>query len=157
MLRKTTLLLITIILFVLFSNATRISKKVLSPIPNQDSDKWLLAHIDVEITGLIPGYHEMIDIGMVMTDLSGNIIDSLFLRIQPKHPERLEPGAFKVNLYNYVLDIPSMAWGLGVTHNQIMDYYKIEDEPEVHAGNTGAMLNVRVYKGILRYRKEMNK
>ena len=214
------ILLITIILFVSFSNAVQISKNVKSPIPDQDSDKWLLAHIDVETTGLIPGYHEMIDIGMVMTDLSGNIIDSLFLRIQAKHPERLDPGAFKVNLYNYkkweesgaltsgeavnriiafsnrvrgnkkvmmiahnshfdsafidhlfrsegrswedifyyyVLDIPSMAWGLGVTHNQIMDYYKIKDEPPIHAGNTGAMLNVRVYKGILRYRKEMNK
>jgi len=50
-----------------------------------------------------------------------------------------------------------MAWGLGVTHNQIMDYYKIKDEPNIHKGNSGALLNVRVYKGILRYRKEINK
>lgn len=220
MLRKAGLLLIIVILLVSFYNAAQISKKVTSPIPDQDSNKWLLAHVDVETTGLIPGYHEMIDIGIVVTDLSGNIIDSLYFRIQARHPERLEPGAYKVNLYNYkkweeagalstreavrriiafikrvrgnkrimmiahnahfdsafidhlfrgedkswedifyyyVLDIPSMAWGLGVTYNQIMDYYKIKSEPQTHAGNTGAMLNVRVYKGILRYRKEMNK
>jgi len=220
MLKKTCLLLILIISLSMFSNAAIISKRVTSPIPDQDSNKWLLAHIDVETTGLIPGYHEMIDIGMVMTDLSGNIIDSLFFLIQARYPERLDPAAFKVNLYNYkkweesgaltsgeavrriisftkrvrgnkkimmiahnahfdsafidhlfrsegrswedifyyyVLDIPSMAWGLGVTYNQIMDYYKIKDEPDIHAGNTGAMLNVRVYKGILRYRKEINK
>jgi len=59
--------------------------------------------------------------------------------------------------YYFVLDIPSMAWGLGVTYNQIMDYYKIKGEPQIHAGNTGALLNVRVYKGILRYRKEISK
>ena len=30
-------------------------------------DQWLLAHIDVETTGLLPGHHEMIDVGIVMT------------------------------------------------------------------------------------------
>ena len=30
-------------------------------------DQWLLAHIDVETTGLLPGHHEMIDVGNVMT------------------------------------------------------------------------------------------
>ncbi len=216
---RSTILFFIFLVFMSFFLTAEISNKVKSPIPNQDSDKWLLAHIDVETTGLIPGYHEMIDIGVVMTDLSGNIIDSLFLHIQAKHPERLSKGAFKVNQYNYkkweamgavspkiavekiytfikktrrnkkvmmiahnahfdaafidhlfraegkswedlfyyyILDIPSMAWGLGVTHNQIMAYYNIKNEPAVHAGISGAMLNVRVYKGILKYRKEMS-
>jgi len=30
-------------------------------------DQWLLAYIDVETTGLLPGHHEMIDMGIVMT------------------------------------------------------------------------------------------
>ena len=30
-------------------------------------DQWLLAYIDVETTGLLPGHHEMIDVGIVMT------------------------------------------------------------------------------------------
>lgn len=191
--------------------------------PSEAPDQWLLAHIDVETTGLLPGYHEMIDIGIVMTNLEGDILDSLFLRIQPKYPERLAPKAFEVNAfdpkrwkelgalsptaavdsiisfheraasdkqvlmvaynshfdaafldhlfrsvnktwrelyYYFILDIPSMAWGLGLrdlNSRQIMDYYSIPDEPHIahqHTGITGAMVNVRIYKALLRYRNE---
>jgi DNA polymerase III alpha subunit (gram-positive type) len=69
-------------------------------LPASAPDDWLLAHIDVETTGLLPGYHEMIDIGIVMTRLDGELLDSLFLRIQPQHPERLSQGAFAVNAYD---------------------------------------------------------
>jgi DNA polymerase III alpha subunit (gram-positive type) len=58
---------------------------------------WLLAFVDVETTGLVAGYHEMIDIGVVVTDLDGNARDELFLRIQPERPERLAEGARRVN------------------------------------------------------------
>lgn len=68
--------------------------------PHQQPDGWLLAFIDVETTGLIPGYHEMIDIGIVMTDIEGNAIDELFVRIQPEHPERTDAGARAVNAYD---------------------------------------------------------
>ena len=191
------------------------------PHPSEAPDRWLLAHIDVETTGLLPGYHEMIDIGIVMTNLEGDILDSLFLRIKPQHPERLSPGAFEVNAfdperwealgafsiaeavdsiisfhkktasnkqvlmvannshfdaafldhlfrsvhktwrelyYYYILDIPSMAWGLGfrdLNSRQIMDIYKVPDEPHIaqqHTGITGAMVNVRIYRVLLRYR-----
>lgn len=60
-------------------------------------DNRVLAHVDVETTGLTPGYHEMIDIGMIITDPDGVEIDRLFLRIMPDHPERLDPGAARVN------------------------------------------------------------
>ncbi|MCX5762846.1 MAG: 3'-5' exonuclease [Gemmatimonadetes bacterium] len=66
-------------------------------LPTTEPDRWLLAHLDVETTGLVPGYHEMIDAGWVITDLDGRVIDSLFIRIQPEHPERLSPGAARVN------------------------------------------------------------
>lgn len=69
-------------------------------LPCESPDNWLMAHIDVETTGLLPGYHEMIDIGIVMTDLEGNILDSLFLLIQPEHPERLAEGAYAVNAFD---------------------------------------------------------
>ena len=69
-------------------------------LPGEAPEQWLLAHLDVETTGLLPGYHEMIDLGIVYTDLEGNIIDSLFIRIQPKHPERLSEGAYRVNAFN---------------------------------------------------------
>ena len=31
--------------------------------PSEAPNQWLLAHIDIETTGLLPGYHETIDIG----------------------------------------------------------------------------------------------
>ena len=188
--------------------------------PHEAPDNWLLAFIDVETTGLVPGYHEMIDIGIVMTDLDGVEIDELFLRIQPEHPERTDDGARAVNafdeqrwrelgalstdaaiasmrnfhtrvagerpvlmvafnshfdaafldqlfrsrdrswreLYHYfVLDLPSMAWSLGIrnlTGASISGILKIEDEPhiaELHTGITGARLNARIYRALLAY------
>jgi len=71
-----------------------------SSVPSAEPDKWLLAHLDVETTGLVPGYHEMIDAGFVITDLEGKVVDTLFIRIQPEHPERTSPGAAKVNGYD---------------------------------------------------------
>lgn len=65
--------------------------------PVSAPDRWLLAFVDVETTGLVPGYHEMIDLGLVLTDLDGNVRDSLFIRVQPSHPERLSDGAKRVN------------------------------------------------------------
>lgn len=65
--------------------------------PAANPDDWLLAHVDVETTGLVPGYNEMIDIGIVMTDLDGKYVDQLFLRIMPEHLDRVAPGAVAVN------------------------------------------------------------
>lgn len=69
-------------------------------LPAEAADDWLLAFVDVETTGLIPGYHEMIDIGIVMTDLDGVEQGNLFIRIQPEHPERTQEGARAVNAFN---------------------------------------------------------
>ena len=204
-------------------NVNKMESTGLPPLPAQAPEAWLLAHIDVETTGLLPGYHEMIDIGIVMTTLDGEILDSLFLRIQPTHPERLSPGAYEVNAfdpqkwrnlgafspvaavdsiiafhqktagdknvlmvayncqfdaafldhlfrtadktwrelyYYFVLDIPSMAWGLGLrdlTGQQIATTLNVPDEPhvaELHTGITGAMLNARIYRALLRHRVE---
>ena len=71
--------------------------------PAESADNWLMAHVDVETTGLTPGYHEMIDIGMIMTDLDGQEIDRLFIRIMPEHPERTDPGAAAVNGFSVEL------------------------------------------------------
>lgn len=68
--------------------------------PSEAPEEWLLAFVDVETTGLIPGYHEMIDIGIVMTDIEGVEKDTLFIRIQPDHPERTEDGARAVNAFD---------------------------------------------------------
>ena len=62
-----------------------------------DQDSRLLVHIDVETTGLEAGYHELIDAGVIVTTVDGDIVDRLFLRVMPDHPERLDPGAAAVN------------------------------------------------------------
>ena len=190
-------------------------------LPVEDPENWLLAFIDVETTGLRPGYHEMIDIGVVMTDLDGNEKGRFFKRIMPDHPERLSEGAAAVNgfsidrwhrlhplssavvvdslvhfhrslangrnvlmvafnshfdasfldylfrsagknwrdLYFYfILDIPSMAWGLGLRHLVGDDLAKalgIPDEPRTaneHTGITGADLNFRLYRELSKRR-----
>lgn len=215
MLKRTGCICLTLLLL-LSCTRSRLSDRM--PVFDLENDGRLLAHIDVETTGLVPGFHEMIDIGLVITDVRGNKIDSLFLLIQPEHPERLQEGAYAVNafdagtwrkrgaipveeavdsilsfhrrvcgekqvlmvaynshfdsafldhlfrnagrswreMYHYfVLDIPSMLWGLGYTNPQadeFMAYYRIEDEPHVaefHTGITGAMVNVRIYKALM--------
>jgi len=188
-------------------------------VPAEHPDDWMLTFIDVETTGLIPGYHEMIDIGLVITDLDGNEVARKFIRLMPDHPDRLSPGAEKVNgfsvdrwkklgaissstavdsiiafhrriagkkhvlmvAYNcsfdaafldhlfrragktwrdlyfyYILDIPSMAWGKGIRllHGEKLAHYLgIPDEPRIateHTGITGADLNVRIYRQLLK-------
>ncbi len=189
--------------------------------PHENPDAWLLAFVDIETTGLTPGYHEAIDIGIVMTDIDGEQLAELFLRIQPEHPQRTDAGARAVNafsterwrelkalsvhdavariksfhqsvagersvlmvafnsqfdtafldhlfraadsnwreLYHYfVLDVPSMAWGLGIkslTGSSIASALDVEDEPHVaehHTGITGARLNARLYRKLLTLR-----
>lgn len=68
--------------------------------PPENPDGWALAHVDVETTGLDPAFHEMIDVGMVYTDLDGVELDRLYLRIMPAHPERIEEGARRVNAFD---------------------------------------------------------
>jgi oligoribonuclease (3'-5' exoribonuclease) len=65
--------------------------------PNREPEQWALAHIDVETTGLDPSFHEMIDIGVIYTDLKGEELGRLYIRIMPAHPDRIEPGARAVN------------------------------------------------------------
>ncbi len=66
-------------------------------LPSDAPDRWLLAFLDAETTGLTPGHHEMIDIGLILSDLQGVEVARLFRRIMPEHPERLSPGAAAVN------------------------------------------------------------
>jgi DNA polymerase III epsilon subunit-like protein len=70
------------------------------PSPAAAPDQWLLAFIDIETTGLVPGWHEMIDIGIALATVDGRVVDTLFLRIQPEHPERLSAGARAVNAFD---------------------------------------------------------
>ena len=76
------------------------------------------------------------------------------------HLFRSEDRSWREMFHYYVLDIPSMLWGLGMTDltaDSLMSMYNIKDEPHVpqyHTGLTGALLNVRLYRALVSYRAE---
>jgi len=71
--------------------------------PDHAPDRYVLAHVDIETTGLDPAVHEMVSIGMIYTDLQGAEIGRLDLRIMPPHPGRIEAGARAVNGFDPAL------------------------------------------------------
>ena len=99
-------------------------KQDLMPVSDLLKDARYLAHVDVETTGLVPGYHEMIDIGLVITDVQGNKIDSLYLLIQPEHPERLQPGAYDCNAFNAEKWKERRAWNIDDAVDSILSFHK---------------------------------
>lgn len=57
-----------------------------------------LCFVDVETTGAVFGFHEVIEIGAVRTSPDASVIrESLNIRIFPRFPERLSPRAQEVN------------------------------------------------------------
>ena len=80
-------LLVLILLFPLLSQ----------PSPQQSPDDWMLAFLDVETTGLIPGYHEIVNVGIVLSDVDGNEKARILLYVQPSHPERASQEAVAIN------------------------------------------------------------
>ncbi len=73
----------------------------------------LMAAIDFETTGLEPGYHEIIQIGIVPlnSDFRPNTeLRPFYHNLAPKHPERSQAGAGQVhglNLEDLILHSPS--------------------------------------------------
>ena len=68
-------------------------------LPDLAPDRYVMAHIDVETTGLDPAFHEMVSIGMIYTEVDGAEIGRLDLRIMPAHPGRIDAGARAVNAF----------------------------------------------------------
>ena len=66
-------------------------------LPYGQAKDWRIAFVDVETTGLIPGHHEMVDIGVVICDLSGEEIACFFQRIMPRYPGRASEEALSCN------------------------------------------------------------
>jgi len=207
------------LLAVLLSTTIVAAQTEPAALPADAPDDWLLAFIDVETTGLIPGYNEMIDIGVVLSDLDGNEVARTFIRIMPDFPERTSPevpaingfevekwrnygalstgaavdslvafyaqhtsgrtvlmvaynsqfdAAFLDHLfrsadrswrelhYYFVMDLPSMAWGMGMRDlwgSRLTAKFGIPDEPSTpdeHTGITGADVNYRIYRELVK-------
>ena len=120
------------------------------PWPTEAPDDWLLAFVDVETTGLIPGYHEMIDIGIVMTDLDGVEHGSLFIRIQPEHPERTEAGARAVNAFDVERWKELNALSADRSIERIVAFHhEIAGDKSVLMVATGARVNARIYRALI--------
>jgi len=113
-----------ILLTCLFLVAGSVASAQMPAWPSEAPDDWLLAFIDVETTGLVPGYHEMIDIGIVMTDLEGNELDSLFIRIQPENPQRTQDGARAVNAFDVERWQELKALTTGAAIERIVSFHK---------------------------------
>jgi len=60
-----------------------------------------IAITDVETTGLVPGYHEIIEIGLVLVNQPElDIITTFSAKVRPYDLDRLSPEAQKVNGFN---------------------------------------------------------
>lgn len=77
--------------------------------PARDTE-YVLVHIDTETTGLDPTYHELIDIGVIYTDTQGKELGRWYRKLMPKHPERTDPGAQRVNGFDAALWKRDGAW-----------------------------------------------
>lgn len=65
--------------------------------PARDLRKLDLCFIDLEATGAVFGFHEVIDVAVIRTDPSGATIRGTWRRmLSPSHPERLTPIAAEV-------------------------------------------------------------
>lgn len=192
-------------------------------LPYGESDDWLIAFVDVETTGLNPGYHEMVDAGIVISTLDGEKRSQLHCRIMPDHPQRASREIQTINgfteerwnefdalsksdavqqiqqfistttkkknllfcaynesfdypfldqlfrsvgeqvrgLFDYTLDLPSIAWGRGYRRlhgSKLVNTLGIEEEPQgdepqtdpwEHTGLTGALKNLRIYRALM--------
>lgn len=71
--------------------------------PDLAPERYILAHVDIETTGLDPAVHEIVSVGMIYTDVEGREIGRLDLRIMPPHPKRIDARARAVNGFDAAL------------------------------------------------------
>ena len=62
--------------------------------------KQNFAFIDIETTGLNMFLHEIIEIGVVITTPTLEVIEEFEIKIKPEHIENADPASLKVNHYN---------------------------------------------------------
>lgn len=59
-----------------------------------------LAFTDIETTGLRVGYHEILEIGLVLVDpVTLEVKDKWEIKVAPSHPERAMPSSLAINGY----------------------------------------------------------
>lgn len=76
--------------------------------------KYNLAFIDIETTGLNLVKHEIVEIGVVITTPTLQVVEEFELKIKPEHIENADPVSLKISHYNPTL------WRSGLTPKQAM-------------------------------------
>lgn len=66
-------------------------------LPYGERGDWLISFVDLETTGLKPGFHEVVDAGIVISDLEGEELDRFHRRVLPIYPDRTEDSATRCN------------------------------------------------------------
>ncbi len=108
------------ILLVFSSNA--------QPTPQERPDQWLLAFLDVETTGLKPGYHEIVNVGIILSDLEGHEKARTLVYVMPNHPERSSKEAIAINGFDTARWKSRGALAVNAAVDSIINFYKINAE-----------------------------
>lgn len=105
----------------------------------------------------IVAFHDSVSAGRdVMLVALNSQFDTAFL----DHLFRGQDRAWRDLYYYYVLDIPSMAWSLGLhglSGRALSAELGVEDEPHdplLHTGITGADVNARLYRALVQRAKQ---
>ncbi len=80
-----------------FASFLSLSSLQAQPSPQDKPDQWVLSFLDIETTGLKPGYDEIVNVGIILSDLEGREISRTLLYIMPDHPERASKEAIAIN------------------------------------------------------------
>lgn len=81
-----------------------------------------LCFIDIETTGSVFGYHEIIDIGVVKTSAGAEmVITEWRQKVRPLHPDRITPRALELNQFDTTQwsDAPSPSTALWEEFNEL--------------------------------------
>lgn len=91
-----------------------------------------IAFVDIETTGLDRDDHEIIELGAVVAKLKDGafvVIDTLDLKVQPKHIERAEAQALRINGYN------EADWLFATTIEEAMKVFANKTEGAIFAAH----------------------
>ena len=98
--------------------------------------KHNFAFIDIETTGLNLRKHEIIEIGVVLTTPTLEIIEEFEIKIKPENIESADPVALKVNHYDSALwtDAVSLKYAVEILSKKVADCIMVGHNVAFDAG-----------------------
>ena len=98
--------------------------------------KHNLAFIDIETTGLNLQKHEIVDIGVIITTPTFEIIEEFEIKIKPEHLETADPVSLKISHYDPVnwVDARSFKDGIQILSEKVKDCIMVGHNVAFDAG-----------------------